>query len=87
MTHFLPTAEDPDGHRLEDLLNALRRDLVVRMGKIVDDERPEARHVLSNDVRILTLLSECIDLAEDSSRVLARSFGPSRPGHHRIGTD
>lgn len=87
MTHFLATADRPDGHRLEDLLGDIRRDLVHRMGKIVDDGRPEAHHVLGNDVRILALLSECIALAEDSSRTLARSFGPSRPGTHRIGID
>lgn len=87
MTHFLATAECPEGHRLEELLGAIRRDLVHRMGKIVDDERPEARQVLANDVRILVLLGESIALAEDNSRVLAKSFGPSRPGAHRIGVD
>jgi hypothetical protein len=87
VTHFLATAERPEGHRLEDLLGDIRRDLVHRMGKIVDDDRPEARHVLANDVRILTLLGEAIAIAEDSSRVLVRSFGPSRPGNHRIGVD
>lgn len=86
MTHFLATAEQPQGHRLEDVLRNLRTDLVIRMGKIVQDERPEAQQVLANDARILDHLMACIGLAEDSSRVLMKAFGPSRPGTPRIGT-
>ena len=85
MTHFLATAERPDGQRLEDVLRGLRTDLVTRMGKIVQDERPEAQLVLANDARILEHLMSCIALAEDSSRILLKAFGPARPGAPRIG--
>ncbi len=85
MTHFLATDDNPDGHGLEDILGMIRGDLIKRAALIVDDERPEARKVLANDVAIMALLSDCLGLAEESSAILKRSFGPSRSGQHRIG--
>ena len=85
MTHFLATDEKPDGYKLEDILNALRADIVKRAQKIVDDRKPEAQTVLKNNIRILGLLSECIELAEDSTHVLDRSFGPKKVSEPRIG--
>jgi len=85
MTHFLATEEKPDGYKLEDILGLLRGDLIKRATKIVDDQRPEARHVLNNNIRILSLLSEAIDLAVDSTKTIEKSFGKPMPGHPRIG--
>lgn len=85
MTHFLATDEKPDGYKLEDVLSLLRGDLIKRSTKIIDDARPEARHVLDNNIRILSLLSEAIDLAVDSTRTIEKSFGKPIPGHPRIG--
>ena len=70
MTQFLKTDENPDGFMLEDILSAIRKDIMKRATKIVDDDRVEARAVLENNIQILGLLSECINLAEDSSQVL-----------------
>ena len=75
MTHFLATDEKPDGYKLEDLLTIIRSDILKRAGKISDDKRPEARHVLANNMHILEKITECIELAEDSTRVLDKSFG------------
>ncbi len=80
MTHFLISDKKPDGHKLEDILNSLRGDVMKRATKIVDDRRPEAVHVLRNNIRILELLTEAVDLAEDSTAVLTRSFGPNHVG-------
>ncbi len=88
MTRFLISEENPKGSRLEDILTAIRRDVIVRCGKIVDDSQPEARQVLDNNMRILGLLSEAIGIAEDSTRVLDKAFGRSRAvsgGPPRIG--
>ncbi|RMF11723.1 MAG: histidine kinase [Alphaproteobacteria bacterium] len=85
MTHFLVTDEKPDGYRLEDILSILRRDIIKRSTKIMDDERPEAKAVLNNSIRVLGLLSECISIAEDSTRILEKSFGKSVEGKPRIG--
>jgi len=86
MTHFLITDDKPDGHKLEDILNSLRGDIIKRATKIVDDHRPEAEQVLKNNIRILELLTEAIRLAEDSSVVLTRAFGPNyKGGPPRIG--
>jgi len=85
MTHFLATEDKPDGHKLEDILALIRGDLIKRATKIVDDDRPEARHVLNNNIRILSLLTEAVDLATDSTKTLERSFGASTAGKPRIG--
>lgn len=85
MTHFLATEEKPDGYKLEDILSLIRGDLIKRATKIVDDDRPEARHVLNNNIRILSLLTEAVDLATDSTKTLERSFGASTAGQPRIG--
>lgn len=86
MTHFLVTDENPSGHRLEDILMMIRKDILTRATKIADDRRPEALHVMKNNMRILDLISDAISLAEDSSRVLDKAFGASaKGGPPRIG--
>jgi hypothetical protein len=88
VTHFLRSEAKPDGHKLEDLLMNLRADLIHRCDVIAADTRPEALHVMANNVKILNLISEAINLSLDSTRVLDRSFGPSRAadgGPPRIG--
>ncbi|MEQ8369716.1 MAG: histidine kinase [Alphaproteobacteria bacterium] len=85
MTHFLVSDEKPDGHRLEDILTTIRRDVILRTNKIASDDRPEARHVLENNVEILRHLTDAIKLAEDSTRLLNRNLGPQVSGTPRIG--
>ena len=88
MTHYLVSDENPDGYRLEDILHAIRVDVITRCTKIMGDSKDEARAVLDNNMKILNLLSESIRYAEDSTRILDKSFGPSKSangGHPRIG--
>jgi hypothetical protein len=88
MTRFLASEINPEGFKLEELLLSLRRDVIMRTEKIVDDPRPEARLVLDNNVRILQLLTDALHLAEASTAALLRSFGPSQAakgGEPRIG--
>ena len=85
MTQFLLTDENPEGHKLEDLLAAIRKDIILRATKIVDDQRPEAKQVLENNVRILQHITDSIKIAEDSTRLLDRTFGPHQAGQPRIG--
>lgn len=85
MTHFLVTEENPKGYKLEDILILVRKDILTRTLKIADDGRPEARHVMQNNMRVLGLISEAIALAEDSTEVLNRAFGPGKEGKPRIG--
>ncbi len=88
MTHFLTSDDNPDGDRLEDILHVIRTDVLKRCLKIADDPRPEARHVLKNNMQVLNLLSEAIALAEESTRTLDKAFGPSvvhTGGQPRIG--
>lgn len=86
MTHFLVSEANPDGSKLEDILRVIRSDIFNRCTKITDDLRPEAKQVLQNNVKILDLISQAIELAEDSSQILDKAFGPSaKGGPPRIG--
>ncbi len=85
MTKFLLTDENPEGYRLEDILTAIRNDIIVRASKIKEDRRPEAMAVMNNSIKILGLLAESIDLAQNSSEILDKSFGPHDPAVPRIG--
>lgn len=86
MTRFLSTLDDPEGWKLEEILRQIQNDIVRRSNKIIDDTRPEARAVLQNNIEILRWLSQCIDKAENSTRIL-NSIGPSQgaEGEPRIG--
>lgn len=85
MTHFLVTDDNPDGYKLENILKIIRKDIFLRSTKIVDDDRAEAQAVIDNNVKILALISEAVSLAESSSAILEKSFGPSQNGEPRIG--
>ena len=88
MTKFLQSEENQTGYQLEDILLAIRADVLKRCEKVVEDHRPEALHVMANNMKILTMLTDCIHLAQDSSSVLTRAFGPStsaQGGAPRIG--
>lgn len=84
-TKFLVTDDNPDGYKLEDILLAIRNDILHRATKIMADHRPEAAAVMNNNIRILSMLSDSIELAKSSSEILDKSFGPSDPGAPRIG--
>ena len=77
MTKFLSSDANPDGHRLEDILRAIRKDILARCEKIVDDTRPEAEQVVANNMQILAMLTDAIHLAEDSTQIWTKAFGPS----------
>lgn len=76
MTKFLISDDNAEGFRLEDILAAIRKDILSRSLKIADDARPEAQHVMSNNMKILNMLSDSISLAEESTRILDKAFGP-----------
>lgn len=88
MTHFLISDTNPDGSRLEDILRVIRNDILTRCTKINEDIRPEAQQVLQNNIKILDLVSQSIVLAQSSTKILDKAFGPgSEPGAPRIGTE
>lgn len=80
-TTFLVSDDTPDGYRLEEILRIIRNDIIVRSQRTAEDGRPEAEHVLANNTRILPLLTQAIEIAEDSTAVLARSFGQDQAAH------
>jgi len=79
MTRFLITPENPSGWKLEDILTEIQKDIIRRCSKILDDPSPVAEPVRFNNIEIMNHLTECIRLAEDSSRLL-NSLGPSQSG-------
>lgn len=83
-TTFLVTPENPGGWKLEDLLTEVQNDIVRRTQKIIDDLRPEARAVFHNNVEILAMLTQCIERAQESTRVV-NTLGPHEEGSPRIG--
>ncbi len=85
MSQFLINDDNPNGYKLEEILSVIRKDIMLRATKIIDDQRPEANAVLQNNIKILGLLSECIAIAEGSSQILNKSFGPHKDGNPRIG--
>jgi hypothetical protein len=70
VTHYLISKSNPGGKRSEQILSDLRADFIERIQTLSVDPRPEARKVLDNNIRILTLLSEAIHLAEENTRIL-----------------
>ena len=86
MSGFLVNEDNPDGYRLEDILSAIRKEIVQRANKIIDDRRTEATAVLNNNIKILSLLSESIEIAEDSTRLLDKSFGPHKSDFSLLST-
>ncbi|MBC8339807.1 MAG: histidine kinase [Rhodospirillales bacterium] len=88
MTHFLVSDTNPDGSKLEDILRVIRNDILIRCTKISDDMRPEAQQVLQNNVKILDQISQSIVLAENSTQILDKAFGPgTEDGSPRIGSE
>jgi hypothetical protein len=88
MTRFLVSDDNPGGYKLEDILTVIRADVLKRCSKIALDDRPEAQHVVANNMEVLRHLTEAIDLARDSTRTLDKAFGPSRAlsgGPPRVG--
>lgn len=89
MTHFLVTEDNPAGKRLEEILGLIRGDIIQRCTLILDDIRPEAKVVLANNMKVLGLITEAIEVAEDSTKILDKAFGPSQAakgGPPRIGS-
>ena len=88
MTRYLISDENPAGRKLEDILLELRADVITRCTKISGDLRPEALQVMSNNMEVLHHLTAAIEIAQDSTHVLDKAFGPSQAekgGPPRIG--
>ena len=88
MTRFWSTTERPEGFLLEELLKIVRDEIIVRSGILVGDNAPQVEQVLQNNIMILKLLTEAIQLADVSTRLLDDELGPSEAaegGPPRIG--
>jgi len=85
MTKFLVTPEHPTGWKLEDILAEVQNEIIRRSHKLIDDHRPEARAVLNNNFAILTCLTQAIERAQDSTKIVNTLGPPSTDGQPRLG--
>lgn len=86
MTQVLMSPTNPDGWKLEDLLEQLRKEIAGKSDKIRNDERDHAQRVFQNNGAILQLLEAAERLQRDSIATLdavAKNNGPT--GTPRIG--
>ncbi|MEP1170782.1 MAG: histidine kinase [Alphaproteobacteria bacterium] len=75
MTKLLVSDDNPNGAKLEDILRILRNDIIARCNVSVETHERETEKVVANNMRILNLLTECIDLAEVSTDILVQAYG------------
>ena len=81
-TKFLLSPGQSEGLEARGRAAANSKRILRRSTLIADDTRSEARAVLRNNFRIMNLITECIETAEESARILD-SLGPARPGSRR----
>ncbi|NQV80976.1 MAG: histidine kinase [Alphaproteobacteria bacterium] len=72
MTKILVSPDNPEGLKLEAVLDALRGDLLRRCTHILEDHRPDAATVLRNNIEIMALLGQCLTKAHESAKAIAR---------------
>ena len=75
MTKLLVSDDNPNGAKLEDVLRVVRNDIIARCHLSVAVHERETEKVVANNMRILNLLTECIDLAETSTDILVQAYG------------
>lgn len=75
MTKLLISDENPEGAKLEDVLRAVRNDIITRCEQAVADHDRDMEKVIANNMRILTMLTDCIELAEVSTEILVQAYG------------
>jgi len=79
-------SENPDGYKLEELLDTLKSEIDHKCKKISDDQRAEAKTVLANNQKIIWLLERAASLQRQSMMILdgmGENHGPL--GTPRIG--
>lgn len=86
MKPILMSADNPSGHKLEDLLQAVRLDIEGKNLRLAADSRYSAQIVLRNNKRIMELLREAEGVQLETMAELAR-LGPDQgpTGKPRLG--
>jgi hypothetical protein len=83
---ILMTRENPQGHKLEDLLAQIAHELTVKNNRLRGDSSAAAQTLAHNNVEIISRLHECRRLQEHSLKVL-ETVGPDQgpTGKPRVG--
>lgn len=77
---LLLSADKPDGYRLVEIVQLVRRDLVLRLAPLSHDKRPHSAAMVSRYAEVLKLLSQAIKIAETAEDVVAHSYGKDALG-------
>lgn len=86
MKPILMSPQNPDGHKLEELLSQVRLEVEGKCLKIAQDQRAIAQRVHGNNRRIIALLMEAESIQRESMAALD-AFRPNEGplGRPRIG--
>ena len=57
---------NPEGHKLEELLETMVSDLDEKNSMIEEDTSPCSRRIVANNNKIISMLNECISYQNDS---------------------
>lgn len=84
--NMLMSAENPNGHKLEDLLATLQNEIVEKNNKIKSDKSSLSHHVQVNNNRLISLLAQAEKVQRSSLELLAaKAPDPGPKGTPRIG--
>lgn len=90
MAKILMGRDNPHGWKLEDLLQVIGAEVVVKCQYIKDDARPVARAVLRNNQQIVGLLAQAEALqraSQDALDFLGPNQGPEGKPRIGVGSD
>ncbi|MGL4349451.1 MAG: hypothetical protein ACRDC7_00865 [Aeromonas veronii] len=83
---ILMSRENPQGHKLEELLEALQVEIEEKTSRLAGDNSEIAQHVRTNNAAIIGLLATAELLQRDSYRQMGLKSPPPGPaGAPRIG--
>lgn len=86
-TKILMTKDNPEGHKLEELLRDLQYELTLKTLRLVGDGYEVSKSVSARNVQIIDLLAEAQLLQEQNMKEVEEFFKrPSDPTSPRRGT-
>lgn len=83
---LLMSAENPEGAKLEEILDQIADELKAKNAKLEGDFSPCSVHVANNNLSIISALRKCVAIQEDSIAKLSELGQDNGPyGTPRIG--
>lgn len=70
MSKILMSRENPEGHKLEELLATVQSELIVKTALLEGDDCPASEAIRTNNEKIVALLQEAESLQRDTMQRL-----------------